>query len=137
MGSGRLRDDKEIDNGVNDTAGSKNPEDEDSSGEGGVGEDVEEAEAKEGEDVLVVGETVGVMESVGACVGWDVGPVVGWSVDVFPRIPISPIIILFMLIGRYIIKLEYVTSGLGLWYIIAHARLSMARQVTFVSLLLF
>jgi len=53
-GSGRLRDDKEIDNGVDDTAGSKNPEDEDSSGEGGVGEDVEEAEAKEGEDVLHV-----------------------------------------------------------------------------------
>ena len=30
------------------------PEDEDSSGEGGVGEDVEEAEAKEGEDILHV-----------------------------------------------------------------------------------
>merc|ERR1719234_2721694 len=53
-GSGRLRDDKEIDNGVDDTAGSKNPEDEDCSGEFRVGEDVEESKAEEGEDVLHV-----------------------------------------------------------------------------------
>jgi len=52
--SSRLGDDKEIHNGVDDSAGSKNPEDEKSSGDGGVGEDVEEAETEEGEDVLHV-----------------------------------------------------------------------------------
>merc|ERR1719341_1730217 len=52
--SGRLGNDKEVDNGVDYTAGSKDPEDEDGSGEGGVGEDVEEPDAEEGEDVLHV-----------------------------------------------------------------------------------
>jgi len=39
---------------VDNPTGSKDPEDEDSSSKGGVGEDVEDAEAKEGEDVLHV-----------------------------------------------------------------------------------
>merc|ERR1712110_824313 len=52
--SSGLGDDKEIYDGVDYAAGSEDPEDEHSSGEGGVGEDVEEAEAEEGEDVLHV-----------------------------------------------------------------------------------
>jgi len=39
---------------VSDTAGGEDPENEDGSGEGWVGEDVEESEAEEGEDVLHV-----------------------------------------------------------------------------------
>jgi len=48
---------------VSDTASSKDPEDEKSSCKGGAGEDVEEAEAEEGNDVLDVVE-VGASDSL-------------------------------------------------------------------------
>ena len=53
-GSGGLRNDEDVGDGVSDASSSEESVDEERGGVGGVGEHVEEAEDQEGEDVLHV-----------------------------------------------------------------------------------
>ena len=53
-GSGRLRNDEDVGDGVSDASSSEESVDEERGGVGGVGEHVEEAQHQEGEDVLHV-----------------------------------------------------------------------------------
>ena len=53
-GSGGLRNDEDVGDGVSDASSSEESVDEERGGEGGVGEHVEEAQHQEGEDVLHV-----------------------------------------------------------------------------------
>merc|ERR1719431_1046412 len=52
--SGRLGDDEEVDNGVENPGGGEDPEDEGGSGQCGAGEDVEQSQEEERDDVLYI-----------------------------------------------------------------------------------